>query len=145
MTAESASDRQREWVFVVRRSFGIPDLITDEDARETLIGSLEDQLRDNRWQSPSRAIAEPMVDALIALGTSGDLDERLLRAAPPLSDVTSANRDAAYRLIEKGLTVVDPQHLVFAVMSEYPSEVVATAQQALDRVGHYVREQPLGD
>jgi hypothetical protein len=70
----------------------------------------------------------------MALATSGDVDDRLLPAG-----------DAAYRLLYEGTTLVDPQHLVFDVMSEYPPEVVAVAQQALDRVGHYVREQPLVD
>ena len=134
MTAESASDRQQQWALVVRRSFGIPDPVSNEDAREALIGSLRDQLHENGWQSPTRGTAEPIVDALIAFGTSGDLDDRLL---PP--------GDAAYRLIDKGLSAVDPEHLVFDMMFEYPPEVVAAIQQLLDRVSQYVREQSLGD
>jgi hypothetical protein len=134
MTAESASDRQQQWVRIVRRSFGVPDLIPHAEARNALIGSLEDQLRENGWRSPTREIAEPMVDALMGLGAGEDVDDRLLPAA-----------DAAHRLLEKGTTVVDPQHLVFDMMSEYPPEVVAVAQQVLDRVGQYVREQPVGD
>jgi hypothetical protein len=120
-------------VLVVRRSFGIPDLVANEDAREVLVGSFEEQLRQNGWQSPSRVIAEPMVDALMALEPNGGLDDRLL----PVDD-------AAFRLLDRGTTVVDSQHLVLDVTSEYPPEIVAVAQHVLDRVGHYVREQPFG-
>jgi hypothetical protein len=134
MTPESVSGRQEQWALVVRRSFGIPDLATDEDARKALVGSLEEEFRECGWQGPALEIAEPIVDALMALGATADVSDRLLPAG-----------DAAYRLLSKATTAVDPQHLVFDVMSEYPPEVVAVAQQALDRIGHYLREQPLGD
>ena len=134
MTAESASDRQQQWALVVRRSFGIPDLASNEDAREALVRSLQDQLQENGWQSLTRGTAEPIVDALIALGASGDQDDRVL---PP--------RDAAFRLIDKGLSVIDPEHLVFDMAFEYPPEVVAAVEQMLVRVSQHTREQSLGD
>ena len=90
MTAESASNRQQQWALVVRRSFGISDRVADEEAREALIGSLEDQLRENGWQSPTRGIAEPMVDALMALGANGHLRR------PP-----APRWNAAYRLLAR--------------------------------------------
>jgi hypothetical protein len=145
MTAESVSDRQQQWVLVVRRSFEISDVVSDEDARKALIGHLQEQLEGNGWQSPTRGIAEPLVDALMALGASGDIDDQLLPAGLGVSAPTFTTRDAAYRLLDKGLTVVDPEHLVFDSMSELPSEVVGTAQQILDRVFEYVRKQPFGD
>jgi hypothetical protein len=134
MTADAASDRQQQWTLVVRRSFGIPDLVAAEDARTSLIMSLEEQLRENGWQGATHGVAEPMVDALMGLAASGDVDEHLLPA-----------EDAAYRLLNEGTTVVDPQRLVFDVTSDYPPEVVAVARQVLDRVGRYVRQQPSGD
>jgi hypothetical protein len=137
MTAESASDRQQQWALVVRRAFGIPDLFVDEDAREALIGYLGDQLEENGWQNPTRGVCEPILDALMGLGAIGDLDDRLLSAEP--------RRAAAYQLLDTGLSKVDPQHLVFDASFEYPPEVVALAQQVLDRVGRYLREQPFGD
>jgi len=133
MTSESASDRQ-EWKLVVRRSFGISDIVGNEDAREALIGSFEDQLRVNGWQIPPRETAEPIVDALLALGAIGDLD-----------DPTFTVRDAAFRLLDKGMSIIDPEHLVFDVRFEYPPEVFATCEQVLDRVCQYVRDQPFGD
>jgi hypothetical protein len=132
MTAESASDRQQRWALVVRRSFGISDVVSHEDAREVLIGFLLDQLYRDGWQSPTRGTAEPIVDALIAFGASDDLDDRLLLP-----------RDAANRLIDKGLSEIDPEHLVFDMMFEYPPEVVAATQQLLDRISQYLREQSL--
>ncbi len=134
MTTESDSRRQEQWVLCVRRSFGIPDLAADEEAREALIENLEDQLRGNGCRSSAHGIAEPMVDALLALWASEHLDERLVPAS-----------DAAYRLLDRGTSAVDPEHLVFDVMSEYPPEVVAVAQRVLDQVGDYAREQPFGD
>ncbi len=145
MTAESASDRQQQWVLVVRRSFEIPDLVGNEDAREALIGHLLDQLQENGWQSPTRGTAEPIVDALMAFGATEEMDDQLLPAGLGLSAPTFTTQDAAYRLLDKALAVVDPEHLVFDVMSELPPEVVAVTQQVLDRVFQYVREQPFGD
>jgi hypothetical protein len=82
-------------------------------------------------------VCEPILDALMGLGAIGDLDDRLLSAEP--------RRAAAYQLLDTGLSKVDPQHLVFDASFEYPPEVVALAQQVLDRVGRYLREQPFDD
>src|SRR5580692_11538923 len=121
MSARPNSDRQQRWVLVVRRSFGIPDLVSNEDAREAIIGSLLEQLQENGYRSPTRGAAEPIVDAFIAFGVGGNLDDSLL---PP--------GDAANQLIDKGLSEIDPEHLVFDMMFEYPPEVVAAVQQLLD-------------
>ena len=144
MTAESASDRQQQWVLVVRRSFEIPDLVGNEDAREALIGHLLEQLQENGWQSPTRGTAAPIVDALMAFGASEEIDDQLLPVGLGLSAPTFTTQDVAYRLLDRAMTVVDPEHLVFDVMSELPPEVVAVTQQVLDRVFQYVREQPFG-
>ena len=72
------------------------------------------------------------MDALIAFGVGGDLDDSLL---PP--------GDAANRLIDEGLSEIDPEHLVFDMMFEYPPEVVEAIQQLLDRVSQYLRDQSL--
>jgi len=82
MAAESAGDRQQQWVLVVRRAFGIPDPASNEDARR------------------------------------------------------------AHRFVDREFRRVDPEHLAFAATSEYPPEVVAAAQQVLERVSQYVREPP---
>jgi hypothetical protein len=37
MNAESGSHRQQRWLLVVRRSFGISDLVSNEEARNALI------------------------------------------------------------------------------------------------------------
>src|SRR5580704_15689892 len=116
MTAESASDRQQQWVLVVRRSFEISDDVSSENARKALIRHLQDQLEENGWHRPTRGIAEPLTDALLALGASGDLDDQLLPAGLGDSAPTFTTRNAAYRLLDKGLTVVDPEHLVFDSM-----------------------------
>ena len=145
MTAESASDRQQQWVLVVRRSFEISDVVSDEDARKQLIRHFQDQLEEHGWQLPTRGIAEPIVDALVALGASGDIDDQLLPTGIDLSAPSFTTREAAYRLLEKGLAVVDPEHLVFDPMSELPSEVVGAAQLVLDRICTYVRAQPFVD
>ncbi len=126
MARETASAGE-QWELVVRRSFGIADVVTARDAREVLIGHLEDQLHANGWQNPTRAVAEPILDAFMALGATGDLDDQ-----------------TAYRLIEQGMTVVDPVHLVFDVRGEYPPEVVAAARQLVDRVGRYAGGLPPG-
>jgi hypothetical protein len=145
MNAESASDRQRQWVLVVRRSFEISDVVSSEDARSELIRHFQDQLEENGWDLPTRGIAEPIMDALVALGASGDRDDQLLPTGIDLSASSFTTREAAYRLLEKGLTVVDPEHLVFDSMSELPSEVVSAAQQILDRICAYLRAQPFVD
>ncbi len=144
MPVESASSRQQEWTLVVRRSFGIPDAVDHEDARRALVRGIEDQLHEHGWHSATRAIAQPMMDALIVLGASGELDAWLLAADGRVSPDTASSRDAAHRLLDRGTTVVDPEGLVFDVTDEYPPEVITVAEQALDRVSRYVRERSFG-
>lgn len=145
MSPPSASNGQAQWALVVRRSFGIPDLVAEDDARTALIGSVEERLHENGWQSPAHQIAELMVEALLALGASGSPDEALFGAERDLVDATFAGQDPAHRLLNQGMTVADPEHLDWDVMSEPPPELVATAQQVLERIGRYVQEHPLGD
>jgi hypothetical protein len=142
MTGESTSDRQELWVLVVRRSFEIPDQVDNKDAREVLIGHLLEQLQENEWPSPLRATAQPIVDALMALGASGDIDDQLLSAGLGLSTLNT--RDVARRVLGRAMTVADPERLVFDALSDFPPEVVAATQQMLDRVCQYVSEQPFG-
>ena len=107
-----------------------------------IIESIEGQLHANGWHSATHAIAEPMLDALVELGANGGLDACLLveEAGSP-ADATST-RDAAHRVIDRAVSVVDPEHLVIDVPGEYPPEVLLTARQTVDRVVLYVREQP---
>jgi hypothetical protein len=90
-----------------------------------------------------------MVDALMALGVSGDPEDGLfnaeLNAEQSVFSDPLPTRDAAHQLIDKALTIVDPEHLVVDPTSEYPPEIVAAAQVALDRVFRYADEQPFGD
>jgi hypothetical protein len=134
MATESGSPRQERWTLAVRRSFGIPDLASSEDARKTLVNALEDALRNNGWVTATHAVADPMADALLAFGAASDFDDELLGAEPPT--------EAAHRLVAKGLMVVDPEHLAYDVRGEYPPEVVAVAELALVRVMQCIREQP---
>lgn len=145
MSNESDSDRQQQWGLSIRRSFGISDLVGDEEARREIVRSFEDRLRENGWQSATRAIADPLVDAMMAMGASGDLDDLLLIAEPSISAETSPTRDAAHRVIDRGLTVVDPEHLAFDVRSGHPPEIVAAAGSVLYQVLQYIREHPYGD
>jgi hypothetical protein len=133
VNAESASDRQQQWVLVVRRSFGISDPVADNEARETIIRFFEHQLQVNGWQSAPRAIAEPIVDSLMVLEVLGDVDHP-----------TFTTRDGAQRLLAHGIAVVDPEHLVFDSGFDYPAEILAATLQILERVEEYVREQKLG-
>jgi hypothetical protein len=48
-------------------------------------------------------------------------------------------------VIDRGLTVVDPEHLAFDVRSGYPPEIVAAAGSVLYQVLQYIREHPYGD
>jgi hypothetical protein len=145
MTAESAEDRRQQWVLVVRRAFGVPDSAGNEDARRALIVCFEEQLQVNGWKSARRAIAEPMMDALLVLGAKGDLDDYLISVEMHGSAGDYRTRDAAHRIIDRGISVVDPEHLTIDAMSEYPPEVVATVQQLFERVSEYAREPRFGD
>lgn len=136
MTTESDPIRQQQWAQAVRRSFGIPDLMSHEDARRTLAKSLEEELRRHGWLSATRAVADPMADALLTLGAHSDFDDQWLLTDPPT--------EAAHRLVANGLLVVDPEHLVFDERGEHPPEVVAVAQLALVRVIESAREHPTG-
>jgi hypothetical protein len=143
VTSESASDRQQQWRVLARRSFGIAESVGDEEARRILVSRIETQLLENGWRSAPHAIAEPMLDAFVALGASGDFDNQILRAELRVSTDVVTTRDAPHRLIDKGISEVDPEYLVFDRRGEYPPEIVATAQQILDLIFEYIRELPV--
>ena len=107
-----------------------------------LILTVEDELYKNGWRGPTRAIAAPVVEALMELGAIGDLDDHLLRGklTPPAASVTS--RDAAHRILDRGWKIVDPENLVFDSGSECPPEVVIAVEQVLNRIGEYMRGKP---
>jgi hypothetical protein len=50
----------------------------------------------------------------------------------------------AYQLIDSGVRVVDPEHLVFGMMSDFPPDGVATSTSSRP-VGHCARGHPFGD
>lgn len=143
MTDASGADRRQQWVLVVRRSFGIADEVSHEDARGVLVEVIEAQLRASGWQRAPHAVAGPMVDVLMAFGANDCLDEKFLPVELPDSGDAPARRDLAHRLVDEGMTRVDPEHLVFDARGEQAPEVVATAEVALGRVFEYVRAQPL--
>jgi hypothetical protein len=145
MTSESAPDPQQHWTFLARRTFGIDEAIGDEEAKRILVSRIEMQLQENGWQNAPHAVAAPMLDALIALGASGDLDDLMLQTELRGSAESVTTRDAAHRLLAKGISVIDPEYLVYDARAEYPPELVAAAQQVLDRVSAYVREQSIDD
>jgi hypothetical protein len=145
MTSDSSSDPHEHWTYVARRSFGIPEAVDNEEARKLLVSHIEMKLQENGWRNAPHAIAQPMLDALIALGASGDLDDQLLPPELRASAEGVTGRDAAHRLLDKGISVVDPEYLVFDMRSEYPPEVVAVAQEVLDLIFEYLREQPFDD
>jgi hypothetical protein len=86
-----------------------------------------------------------MLDALIALGASGDLDDQMLPAELRVSAENVNARDAAHRVLDKGISVIDPEYLMYDTRDEYPPEIVAAAQQVLDLIFAYIREQPFDD
>jgi hypothetical protein len=143
MNVES-SGRDLEWTIVVGRSFGIPDTVGHLDARRIIIECIEGQLRENGWQGASRAIAEPMLDALIELGANGGFDACLLPTEAGASADMANTRDAAHRIIDRAIAVVDPEHLVIDVPGEYPSEILLTARHSVEQVVIYLREQSSG-
>lgn len=138
-SAEPARNRQREWVLIVRRSFGIPDVVAEHDAKEMLVGSVESQLHENGWPGPARSIARPIVEALIALSTTSDSGDRLQPADLYVTSDAFTSRDAAHLLINKGMSIVDPENLVFSVTSEHPREILEVTQQTLERISGYLR------
>ena len=134
MSSDSASNRQQEWELVVRRSFEISDFVALDEARETLISCFERHLEANGWQGAPRAIAQPIVDSLM-----------LLEVAGGLSDPTFATRDGAHRILAHGISVVDPERLVYDARFEYPPEIVATTQQMLVQIVRYARQERFSD
>ena len=129
-----APRRQEQWQIAVRRSFGISDLVADEDDRETLVRYFENELQASGWQSAPRAVAQPLVDSLMLFEVVGDL-----------SDPAFTTRVGAHRMVAHGIGVIDPEHLAYDVRFEYPPEVLLASQQMLARVEHFVREQPFDD
>lgn len=136
-----SSDRHSEWVVVVGRSFGISDTVGHLETRRIIIESLEGHLQDHGWQGATRAIAEPMMDALVELGANGGFDSCIRPAEPGSSADSASTRDAAHRVIDRAISVVDPEHLVIDAPGDYPYEILVTAQYAVDQVVIYLREQ----
>ncbi len=134
MSTEPDQQRQQQWELVVRRSFDISDVTAHQDARESLIGIFEGHLQANGWQLAPRGVAEPIVDSLLLLEVTGDS-----------TDPTFDTRDGAHRLIAHGLSVIDPEHLMYDMRFDYPQEIVAAAQQMLARVQQYSKESSVGE
>lgn len=134
MTRDAASGRQAEWQMIVRRSFGISDLATHEDARERLVELFGNELQESGWTSAPRAVAQPLVDSLMLLEVVGDLD-----------DPAFTTLDGANRLIGHGIGLIDPEHLAYEARFDYPAEIVVAVQAMLARIEQYVREQPFDD
>lgn len=145
MDVEPGAGRHSEWAVAVGRSFGISESVSDTEGRKIVIKRIQGQLQENGWRGATRAIAEPMLDALIELGASGGLDAYLRRPEAGVSAETVGTRDAAHRVLDRATAVVDPEHLVIEVPGEYPSEILLVAQQAVDRVVVHVREQQRGN
>ena len=143
MSATANWDRE-QWALVVRRSFEIPDPVSDGEAQDVLVGRVEELLRDNGWTSATRAVAEAVLEALVVMGASGDLDNLIPAADVSRSDPSVPTREAALRVLDTGTTIVDPEDLVFDGSGDYPPEIVASVQQVLDLVNHYLGEHPLG-
>lgn len=130
MTYDSAPDRQQQWELVVRRSFEISDAVAHTEARKTLIRSFEGYLQATGWQLAPRGIAEPIVDALMLADLAGNP-----------SDPEFDTRESAQRLLAHGISVIDPEHLVFDARFDYPSEILTATRQMLARVERYWRER----
>lgn len=144
MGAGPASEEQ-QWTLIVRRSFDIADGLDDKAAKDALVGHLEGQLQERGWHSSTRAIAQPMVDALMVMAVSGDLHDGVLPSGSLGSADAFDSQSGAYRLLDRGMTTVDPENLVFDARSDFPPEVVAVAQYALERVSEYLGKQMPGD
>jgi len=78
------------------------------------------------------------------MGASGELDNLIPAADVSRSDPSVPTREAALRVLDTGTTIVDPEDLVFDGSGDYPPEIVASVQQVLDLVNHYLGEHPLG-
>jgi hypothetical protein len=133
MTSEFVSDCQQEWEQFVRRSFEISDALDHRDARELLLSCFEGYLRENGWELAPRGVAQPIVDSLLMLEVTGNP-----------GDPSFGTQNGAQRVIARGLSLIDPEELVYDARFEYPPEIIAATQQMLARIERHAREEPFG-
>ena len=68
-----------DWNLVLRRSFGVPDIVLEANALAAIEGWIRTQLESsNLNQSDKESAAEKFVPAVIAVAARGDLDHYVL-------------------------------------------------------------------
>ena len=68
-----------DWNVVLRRSFGVPDIVLEANALAAIEGWIRTQLESsNLNQSDKESAAEKFVPAVIAVAARGDLDHYVL-------------------------------------------------------------------
>ena len=79
MTDDDAQAGERKWTLLIRRSFGVPDIIGDEAAAKAIELVLRERHDLNPMERPEDPSPESVVfDALVDVGNSHGLDEALL-------------------------------------------------------------------
>ena len=107
---------------VVRpRTFGISDRVTNPTPGKHSSGPSRTSFWTTGCKAPHGGLQSRLWMLSVAPGPIEDLD-----------DPTFSTRETAYRLLEKGMTVVDPERLVFDSDVEYPPEVIAAASKFWD-------------
>jgi hypothetical protein len=65
----------KPWWRRIRRAFGIPDLVTDEHARELIVMELSPAPQELATILDPRPLVRAIVEAVIQLGSRGELDD----------------------------------------------------------------------
>jgi hypothetical protein len=120
-----------DWWWLARRSFGIPDIVSDSTARDAIVGLLASGLTTEA----GRPVAEQILDAALKLGKDGELEYCFL--GERLRDHTmkfGPNRDPAERILVEAACGA----------TEDPS-LHAAAELLLIELTAFVRNHPFED
>ena len=130
------------WTLMMRRSFGIPDIVSDETAEKAIQGWIVTQLANSELSDPDRITAScRMYNEVVALGSKGHLDRFLL-----------GDLEAAFQEIEH-IHHGSPASLIADRVDQGSKWRTTSTRTALEQAGgrlaerllQYVRDHPILD
>jgi hypothetical protein len=133
----SDQDRRADWLWLIRRSLELPDIMTERAARAVIEGRIASTFDEGEATESARSMAADLLDAILDLGARGDLDDCLVDDESMIRDLTMADigiQDDGSRVITQA------PHIKGAADTLHRAG--AAARTILTGVTAYVRDNP---
>jgi hypothetical protein len=136
MPRGSDQDRRADWLWLIRRSLGLPDIMTERAARTVIVGRIASTFDGGEATASGQGMAPDLLDAILDLGARGDLDDCLVNDESMIRDL----RVADIGIEDVGSRVISQADVRGATPTMH--RVGAAARAILTDVAAYVRDNP---